>query len=100
MTKKALIESLGDLATFVALAAKDSGEEKTKEIDKGGVSILYNLAFWEGKEEAYKTAFNKLDAIIKEAKDSKINEQRPAKKELKGETFIHRMRWPRRQWPS
>ncbi len=69
MRKKQLIEKLEDLATFLALAAKDSGEEKTKEIDKGGGSILYNLACWEGKEEAYKTSFIKVDGIIKEAKE-------------------------------
>ena len=65
MRAKQLIEKLEDLATYLTLAANDAGKEVTvaeKKVDFQGAS------FCNGKETAYKTAFNKVDSIIKEAK--------------------------------
>jgi hypothetical protein len=69
MNMKELIETLVDLATFLVIASQDSGEEKTKESDKGMMADNKLISFWEGKEEAYKTAFIKVDKIIKEARE-------------------------------
>jgi hypothetical protein len=66
MRTKQLIEKLELLATYFTLAANDAGNEQYKEsrLDSSG-----RLAsFFEGKQSAFLTAFNKLDALIKEVK--------------------------------
>ena len=65
MRAKQLIEKLEDLATFFTLVA--SNADKRRKESKTIMSAE-SLAFWEGKEQAYKTAFNKIDGILKEAK--------------------------------
>ena len=65
MRVKELIEKLEDLATFLTLAQNDAGESaKTAKNMENPVGINYH----EGKQAAYKTVFNKVDAIIKEVK--------------------------------
>ena len=66
MRAKKLIEKLALLATYLTLAASDAEKEQYKEnrIDKSGRLA----AFYEGRANAYNTAFNKVDDIIKEAK--------------------------------
>jgi hypothetical protein len=63
---KDLIEKLEDLATFFTLAASKTAEEQYKEsrLDSSGRLA----AFYEGKNNAFETAFKKIDKIIKEVK--------------------------------
>jgi len=60
-----LIEKLEDLATFFTLAASDAGES-VKAAKKKGNQI--SISYQEGRKIVFKIAFNKVDAIIKEAK--------------------------------
>lgn len=62
MEKQKLIEKLEDLATFLALASAEANHEQPKD---GG---LYR-DFHKGEKKAYNAAFNKLDIILKEAKE-------------------------------
>ena len=62
MNIKQLIEKLEDLATFLVLAAAEANHEQPKD------NNLY-ADFHKGEQKAYNAAFNKLDAIIKEAKE-------------------------------
>ncbi len=65
MRVKKLIEKLEDLATFFTLAASDA------EVKKNENSLMENFttaSIWEGREIANKYAFEKVDALIKEAK--------------------------------
>lgn len=66
MTKPKLIEKLEDLATFLTLKTSDASKRRK---ESKTILSLESLAFWEGREDAYKTAFNKVDALIKEAKE-------------------------------
>ena len=62
MRAKIMIEKLEDLATFLALASAHAKHEQP--IDGG----LYR-DFHKGEEKAYDAAFEKVDEIIKEAKE-------------------------------
>lgn len=66
MRAKKMLEKLVDLATFFTLAADNASNEAYKESrlqPHGGHAVFY-----EGKANAFNTAFNKVDGIIKEAK--------------------------------
>ena len=65
MKKKELIEKLEDLATYFTLAASDAGKDAKRAKD---IANFQGACFREGRETAYKTAFNKVDSLIKEAK--------------------------------
>lgn len=65
MTKKKLIEKLGDLATFLTLATTDMNKKAKEEHAKDRFADGYVN---EGMANAYETAFKKVDGIIKEAK--------------------------------
>ena len=66
MTKKALIESLGDLATFFTLAAESAVAQATIARNKGNSE---HASFNTGRKMAYDTAFTKVNCIILEAKE-------------------------------
>ncbi len=66
MRAKKLIERLENLATFLTLKASDA---KKRSNESKTISSMESRAFWEGREDAYRVAFNKVDAIIKEAKE-------------------------------
>lgn len=66
MRAKQMLEKLEDLATYFTLAASDADKEQYKESRLDASGRL--AAFYEGKANAYNTAFKKVDAIIKEAK--------------------------------
>lgn len=65
MRVKKLIEKLEDLAAFLTLAGSDAGES-VKIGKKIGSQV--SISYHEGREVVYKIAFDKVDAIIKEAK--------------------------------
>lgn len=62
MRAKQLIEKLEDLATFLTLAAAEANHEQPK--DAG-----FYADFHKGEKKAYNIAYEKLDRIIKEAKE-------------------------------
>ncbi len=66
MTKPKLIEKLEDLATFLTLASNDAGKAKDRA---KSIKNSLDSDYWRGREQAYKLAFDKLDGIIKEAKE-------------------------------
>ena len=66
MTKKALIESLGDLATFFTLAGESAVTQANIARDKGNPG---HASFNTGRKMAYDTAFAKINVIITEAKE-------------------------------
>lgn len=66
MVNKELIEKLEDLATFFTLAANNAGKKQYKESRLESTGRV--AAFYEGKKAAFHTAFNKIDKILKEAK--------------------------------
>lgn len=65
MRVKKLIEKLEDLATYLTLAASDA-EVKKNESRLG--ERFTTASIWEGRQIASKHAFEKVDALIKEAK--------------------------------
>ncbi len=65
MRAKKLIEKLEDLATFFSLAAADAGKHKEESLLKENYTAV---SIWEGRQIAYREAYNKVDKIIGEAK--------------------------------
>jgi len=66
MRTKKLIEKLEGLATFYALAAKDTDNLIAAAKQRGEVS---SVSFHTGKKIAFELAFHNLDRVIKEIKN-------------------------------
>lgn len=65
MRAKQLIEKLEDLATFFTLAASDATAKSNESLLRQNYTAA---SIWEGRAIASKHAFEKVDALIKEAK--------------------------------
>lgn len=65
MRVKQLIEKLEDLATYFTLAASDAMVKKNESWLRRDYTTA---SIWEGRAIASKHAFEKVDALIKEAK--------------------------------
>lgn len=68
MRAKQILEKLQLLATYFTLAASDAGKEQNKQFVLADSEDNILTSFYKGKRQAYNTAFKKVDAIIKEAK--------------------------------